>query len=91
MAAQSDRLLDRKTDAVKALQARRTVIVTDQDRLRANLQAVPAQSELQRIYLTQMLQQETELSSLQAQEAAAQKIVNDADAVLKDAILNFAT
>jgi|GEM_PF-7078185 len=91
MAAQSDRLLDRKTDAVKALQARRTVIVTDQDRLRANLQTVPAQSELQRIYLTQMLQQETELSSLQAQEAAAQKIVNDADAVLKDAILNFAT
>ena len=83
--------LDRKTDAVKALQARRTIIVTDQDRLRANLQAVPAQSELQRIYLTQMLQQETELSSLQAQEAAAQKIVNDADAVLKDAILNFAT
>ena len=39
----------------------------------------------------QMLQQETELSSLQAQEAAAQKITNDADAVLKDAILNFAT
>ena len=83
--------LDRKTDAVKALQARRTVIVTDQDRLRANLQAVPAQSELQRRYLAQMLQQETELSSLQAQEAAAQKIANDADAVLKDAILNFAT
>ena len=83
--------LDRKTDAVKALQARRTIIVTDQDRLRANLQAVPAQSELQRRYLVQMLQQETELSSLQAQEAAAQKLANDADAGLKEAILNFAT
>ena len=81
--------LDRKTDAAKALQGRRTTIVADQDRLRANLQAVPAQSELQRRYLAQMLQQETALSALQAQEEVVQKAVNDADAVLKDAILNF--
>ncbi len=83
--------LDRKTDAVKALIARRTTIHADQDRLRANLLAVPAQSELQRRYLAQMSQQETELSALQEQVTAAQTAANNADSALKDALSNFAT
>ncbi len=83
--------LDRKTAAVKTVQERREGIFTDQERLRANLQAVPVQSELQRRYLAQMLQQENDLAALRAQEAAAQKAASEADGALKDAILNFST
>jgi len=81
--------LDRKQAVLKTLQDRRTTIVTDQDRLRANLTAVPAQSELQRRYLAQMLAQENELATLQTQTAAAQSAADQADTALKDALLNF--
>ena len=81
--------LDRKQAALTALQDRRARIVTDQDRIRANLAAVPPQSELQRRYLAQMLAQENDLAALQKQTDAAQSAVDQADAALKDAILNF--
>lgn len=57
--------------------------MTDQDRVRANLVAVPANSELQRRYLGQMQQQETQLATLETQADAAQQAVDDADAALK--------
>lgn len=89
------RLMDQRADlgrtqaALKILQDRRAAIVTDQDRLRSNLAAVPPQGELQRRYLAQMLIQENELASLQTQTKAVQGAVDQADAALKDAILNF--
>ena len=81
--------LDRKQATLTTLQDRRTRIVTDQDRIRANLAAVPPQSELQRRYLAQMLARENDLAALQKQTDAAQSAVDQADAALKDAILNL--
>ncbi len=81
--------LDRKQATLATLQERRTTIGTDQDRLRANLTAVPPQSELQRRYLAQMLAQENELTTLQTQTRTAQAATDQADAALKDAILGL--
>ncbi len=79
--------LDRRTQALAGLQQRREAIVADQDRIRQNLNAVPAQSELQRRYLGQMQQQETELAALATQDASARRAVADAEAALRDAVV----
>ena len=63
--------------------------MADQDRVRANLAAVPANSELQGRYLGQMQQQETQLAALQTQADAAQQAVDDADAALKQYLANL--
>ncbi len=76
--------LDRRNAAARALADRRAAVVTDQDRVRKNLAAVPANSELQRRFLGQLQQQEAQLATLQAQADAAQRAVDDADAALKD-------
>lgn len=76
--------LERRNAAVRALADRRAAIVTDQDRVRKNLAAVPANSELQRRFLGQLQQQETQLATLQAQADTAQRAADDADAALKD-------
>ena len=76
--------LDRRSTALRGLADRRATVVADQDRVRKNLAAVPANSELQRRYLGQLQQQETQLATLQAQADAAQRAVDDADAALKD-------
>lgn len=75
--------LDRRNAALRGLADRRAALVADQDRVRKNLAAVPANSELQRRYLGQLQQQEAQLATLQAQADAAQRAVDDADAVLK--------
>ncbi len=76
--------LDRRNTAARALADRRAAIVADQDRVRKNLAAVPANSELQRRYLSQLQQQETQLATLQAQAETAQRAADDADAALRD-------
>lgn len=78
--------LDRRTDAQRSLRERRTGILSDQDRLRSNLGAVPGGSELARRYLAQLQAQETELDRLNQQDAAATRAVEGADAALKDAV-----
>ena len=86
-AAQLRAELDRRTQVVAGLRDRRDAIVADQDRIRQNLAAVPAQSELQRRYLQQMQQQETELAAIATQDAAARRAVVEAEAALRDAVL----
>ena len=76
--------LDRRNTTAHALMDRRAAIVADQDRVRKNLAAVPANSEPQRRYLGQLQQQETQLATLQAQAEAAQRAVDDADAALRE-------
>lgn len=76
--------LDRRTAVVEDLAKRQAAIVTDQDRLRRNLAAVPAGSELQRRYLTGMQKQETDLAALVTQSDAATRAVTEADTALKD-------
>ncbi len=76
--------LDRRSAAARALADRRAAVVADQDRVRKNLAAVPANTELQRRYLGQLQQQEAQLASLQAQAEAAQRAADDAEGVLKD-------
>jgi hypothetical protein len=75
--------LDRRQAALRELRDRRAELARDQDRVRSNLGAVPANSELQRRYLAQMQQQETELASLATQADAAQRAVTEADTALK--------
>lgn len=76
--------LDRRSAAARTLTDRRAALVADQDRVRKNLAAVPANSELQRRFLGQLQQQETQLAILQAQADAAQRAADEADAALKD-------
>ena len=74
--------LDRRTAALTDLRNRRTAIVTDQDRLRRNLQAVPP-GDLQRSYIGQLQAQESDLANLATQADTAQRAANQADAALK--------
>lgn len=76
--------LDRRTAAAADLHARQAAIVTDQDRLRRNLGAVPSGSVLQGQYLAALQKQEASLTALAAQGEAAQRAVDEADAALKD-------
>lgn len=75
--------LDRRTVAVKELRDRRAELIADQDRIRRNLAAVPSNSELQRRYLAQLQQQETEFATLAGQSETAQRAVGEAEAALK--------
>ena len=76
--------LDRRSGVVDDLKARQAAIFADQERLRHNLAAVPAGSELQRRYLATMQKQETDLGSLATQTEAASRAVTEADGALKD-------
>ncbi|HYZ61291.1 MAG TPA: hypothetical protein VE650_02475 [Acetobacteraceae bacterium] len=75
--------LERRTTALREARERREQIVADQGRIRSNLAAVPANSELQRRYLAQLQQQETDLAALAGQIDAAQRAAAEADAALK--------
>lgn len=66
--------------------AKQTAIVTDQARLRENLKAVPANSELQRGYLAQMQAGETQLAALRAEAAKLADSANAAKAAYRDAV-----
>lgn len=76
--------LDRRKAAADELEKRRAAIVADQDRLRQNLSAVPAGSELQRRYLGMLQKQENDLAALGTQADAAARAVTEADTALKD-------
>ena len=76
--------LDRRQGALRDLRDHRGEVVADQDRIRRNLGAVPANSELQRRYLAQLQQQEADLAALAAQSDQAQRGVAEADAALRD-------
>lgn len=76
--------LDRRQAVVRGIAERRGSIVADQDRLRQNLGAVPANSELARRYLAQLQQQETQLDALRTQADAAQRAAEEADTAQKE-------
>jgi len=61
----------------------RQQIVQEQSRLRDNLKSVPANSDLQRRYLTTLDKQETELETLAKQHADAEKAVETARGALR--------
>ncbi len=71
--------LDRRAGVLKGLRDARAGVVADQERVRSNLGAVPANSELQRRYLGLLQQQENELAALVGQTDAAQRAVTQAD------------
>ncbi|HTR88229.1 MAG TPA: DUF4139 domain-containing protein [Reyranella sp.] len=71
---------DRKA---KQIDAERQQIVQEQSRLRENLKSVPANSDLQRRYLTTLDKQETELEAFAKQHADAQKAVETARSALR--------
>lgn len=59
-------------------------VVTDQGRVRDNLRAVPANSDLYRDYLARLRAQEAELAALRTRKAAADKEAERASTVLRD-------
>ncbi len=65
------------------LEAEEQAIVTDQARLRENLAAVPADSDLGRRYLRQLSEQEDRLESLRAEAKARRQAVEDAAEALR--------
>ncbi len=69
---------------LEELQTRSTAIITDQERLRSNLGAVPANSALQHRYLNTLQSQENDLDDLRRQIDALQKQVSGADEALSD-------
>jgi Domain of unknown function (DUF4139) len=75
-----------KEAAKKDLAAERTRIVDDQARLRDNLKAVPAGSDLHKRYLTQLSADEDRLQALQGEIAAADAAIAQARKALADRI-----
>lgn len=70
---------DRRSEVLRGLVARREAIVADQERIRSNLGAVPANSELQRRYLGQLQQQENDLAGLDKAIEAARGAAREAE------------
>ena len=71
--------LEQRRTEFAALRESRASIVDDQDRLRQNLAAVPANTELHRRYLGQLQAQEDTLATLKAQTEAAERAQADAE------------
>lgn len=69
--AQLRRTLAERTTSRSALEARRTEIVRDQERLRGNMAVLDRNSSLYRRYSTQLSEQEDELDTLEAEIADA--------------------
>ena len=76
--------VQRREEAVSEAESRIDSIAQDQGRVRENLKAVPANSELQRNYLRQMQSQETELATLREGLAASRRAVREAEVALRD-------
>jgi hypothetical protein len=78
------RIIDRRADVaarettLNQLTAERAKILEDQTRLRENLKAVPAGSDLAKRYLSRLGEQEDRLSALDAEIAAAQSALRAA-------------
>jgi len=77
VAALQRTLADRQ-QALTALQSDRNNVVADQTRLRANLAAVPAESDLRTRYLTALAETEDRIATLDQSIAAAQQAVTTA-------------
>jgi hypothetical protein len=71
---------------VSDIDSQRSLIVTDQERVRANLVGVPKESDLAKRYVGKLSDQETELSDLAKRRAAAQQDQVAAKAKLDAAI-----
>jgi hypothetical protein len=76
--------LDRRSAAVADLARRVEAIVTDQERVRANLASTAQNQALQKRYTAMLQQQEDELAALRTQQDAAQANLDKQDAALKD-------
>jgi len=68
------------------IEQRINLIISDQSRIRQNLQSVPAESDLQRRYLKELEQQEDELASLRAAAEAKRREVVTAEAAVNEFI-----
>jgi hypothetical protein len=75
---------DRQKVALTGFRQREQAIVNDQDRVRKNLQAVPANSDLARGYLATLQSQEKALATLRDQEAQAQQALEAAQGAFAD-------
>ena len=76
--------VERRQEAVSEAESRIESITRDQARVRENLRAVPANSELQRNYLRQMQSQETDLATLRENLKASTRAVREAEVALRD-------
>ena len=76
--------VQRREEAVSEAESRIDSIAQDQGRVRENLKAVPANSELQRNYLRQMQSQEAELATLREGLNASRRAVREAEVALRD-------
>ena len=81
--------LDRDTNSLDTLRTRVVDVTADQGRIRSNLAAVPANSELQRQYLATLQAQENELASLDSRINAARKAADAADQALRDYVMSL--
>lgn len=71
------------------LQEQRDIITTDQERVRENITAAPAGSDIARLYAQKMLDQETALDQLDKQIATARAKSDDARKVLSTRVRTF--
>jgi hypothetical protein len=78
--------VDREERALSALDASRKTIHEEQERLRANLNAVPGAGDLRQRYLEKLKKQEDDLEKLDADIAAARTRIGAARARLADAV-----
>ena len=81
-AADLNQIAENLQAQLDTLQTRSSDIVTDQERLRSNLAAVPQNSALQRRYLNMLQSQENELDDLRRQGDALEKQVSGANDAL---------
>ena len=89
-AADLHKTLDSLQDQLTTLQTRSSDIVTDQERLRSNLAAVPPNSALQHRYLGSLQSQENELDDLRRQSDTLQKQVTNAHDALTSYVESLA-
>jgi hypothetical protein len=78
--------VDRKQQALRENTAQQATIISDQGRVRANLSAVPANSELQRNYLAQLAAQEKTLATLRTEQDELRRQAHAAEQAFKDAV-----
>lgn len=78
--------LARRTAAVATLKDQVAAVVSDQDRLRANLTVTAQNQALQKRYTSMLQQQEDDLAALRARLATAQASANEQRAALDDAL-----
>lgn len=87
--AEAARASDEASSALMRLQEQRDAVTTDQARIRENIAAAPAGSDLARLYAQKMLDQEKALEQLDKDMVAARAKYEEARKVLGDKVRTF--